>query len=79
MECCDNEIQMDDSYLFQRHADHITASQADSNVLNMIDNDDITLLLPAVPSDVTTPPTLRQLQRSRRPPDCFKTSGEEMR
>jgi len=22
-ECCDNEIQIDDSYLFQRHADHI--------------------------------------------------------
>jgi len=73
MECCDNEIQMDDSYLFQRHADHIIAPQAYCNALNMVDNDDITLPLPAASSDVTTPPTLRRSQRNHRPPDQFKT------
>ena len=38
-----------------------------------MDNDNIILPLPAAPLDVTTPPTVCQLQRTSQAPDKFKT------
>ncbi|XP_065914443.1 uncharacterized protein [Dysidea avara] len=71
-----HQIQIDNNHVVQRHTDHIITRKADRIVPNMIDDDDNSLPLPGASSDVTTPPTLRQSQRSRQPPGHFKLRGK---
>ena len=77
IKCCGSnsyQIQIDNNQVVRRHADHIITRQTDCDVPNMIDDDDVdTLPLPATSSDATNSSALRRSQRTRRPPDRFKT------